>query len=227
MAKVISKVLGKFSGSLGDMSLRNRKGTNYIAMKPGSFNVPIDENSVLRRLRFSYSVKLAAAINSFSLIKKAWAAEQTAEMTTANLITQTNYKLMDTSGLTDLNVLLPAGGFPFSVKSFTIADGKITIVINPLINSTHFDLSIEKNLHMFCIHTLIMPSINSLPCISFIKCEFVQNSFTLEEEYIFIYNLTQLETGLLEKYSQRKSYSALITTDQTGSIIHYSQTVTN
>lgn len=227
MAKVISKVLGKFSGSLGDMSLRNRKGTNYIAMKPGSFNAPADENSVLRRLRFSYSVKLAASINSFSLIKKAWSTEQTPEMTTANLITQTNYKLMDTSGLTDLNVLLPAGGFPFTVKSFTIADGKITIVINPLINSTHFDLSIEKNLHMFCIHTLTVPLITSLPCISFIKCEFVQTGFTLEEEYIFTYNLTQLETGLLEKYSQRKSYSALITTDQTGSIIHYSQTVTN
>ena len=224
MAKVISRVLGKFSGSLGDMSLRNRKGVNYIAMKPGSFNAPSDEYSISRRFRFSITVKFTSVINANPLLKNIWEAVTPANMSTANFITQNNYKLTDQNGLTNFNLIVPFGGFPFTINSFSIADERVNAVTGPLNNATRFDTSIEKKINLVCIITLSSPAVESISKTLFLSCEFPQEDLELEHEINFIHGLTKLEVELLSGYSVRKSYLALITTDPANNIIHYSQT---
>ncbi|MCX6168349.1 MAG: hypothetical protein NTX65_03350 [Ignavibacteriales bacterium] len=225
MAKVISRVLGKFSGSLGDMSLRNRKGVNYIAMKPGSFNAPTDEYSISRRLRFALTVKFSSVIYSDLLLRSIWESVAPSNMSVTNYITQNNYKMTDQNGLTALNLIVPFGGFPLTTKSFSIAEGIVSVVTNPLNNATRFDPAIEKGINLSCIITLSSPSVESLPKTLFVPCEFPAVDLDLEQEITFIHDLTKLESEMLEKYSVRKTYLAMVTKDQSDQVIHYSQTV--
>lgn len=225
MARIKSKILGKISGSLGDLSMRNRKGTNYIAMKPGSFNKPTDQDSVNRRAKFAQAVKLASVINGNDLLSNLWQRLTPAEMSTSNFIMQTNYKLMDPEGLSNLNTLVPLNGFPVSVKTFTLGSGKIDITVNPLNNAARFNLDEEKILNLTLVIHLSQPALRSMPEIFFISNENVSVNLVLDQEINFIYNLTEQEVDMIGKYGNVKTYFALITTGDLNIPVNYSQTI--
>lgn len=225
MAKLKSKVLGKISGSLGDMSMRNRKGVNYIAMKPESFNTPTDQDSVNRRSKFAQAVKLASVINGNDLLSDLWQTLTPSEMTASNFIMQTNYKLMDTGGLSTLNSLVPLNGFPVTVKTFSISDGKVDITFNPLNNAARFNIAVEKNLNLALVIYLSNPILKTMPEIFFISNENVSVNLVLDQEINFVYNLTAQEIDLIAKYTNVKTFFAVITTDDSNVPVNYSQTL--
>lgn len=72
MATLSKQVLGRISGSVGDITFRQKNGTNFVSARPNSFALPTDEDSVKRREKFAFACKLSASIISIASLKAFW-----------------------------------------------------------------------------------------------------------------------------------------------------------
>ncbi|MBK7107142.1 MAG: hypothetical protein IPH62_17860 [Ignavibacteriae bacterium] len=70
MAELNKSVLGKVSGSIGELTFRQRNGKNVICMKPSSFTPGSDANSIARRDRFKLNYQTCKRTKQHSLYQR-------------------------------------------------------------------------------------------------------------------------------------------------------------
>ena len=113
MATLSKQVLGRISGSVGDITFRQKNGTNNVSARPNSYTPPDDEGSVQRRSKFAYACTLAANIISIAPLKTLWESKLTNGETAYNKTVGTNYRIVGSDALTDQTFLTPGIGFTF------------------------------------------------------------------------------------------------------------------
>ena len=108
MAKIRKAVVGKLSGSLGDVVFHERYGKLFIRRRPRSFLPGTDPESTGRRSRFAFSVKLASAVYSLPDLAMLWRRATPKNVSTFNFIVGANTKLAAEGSVTDQITITPS-----------------------------------------------------------------------------------------------------------------------
>jgi hypothetical protein len=156
MANLNKSVLGKVSGALGDLVFRQTRSGNIIALRPKSFIPGTDQQSVNRRVKFGFSVKLASAMNKIPEIFQMWKNWDSKETPFLNLV-KTNYPYIDPAGTPGNYKLTPEEGFGTNSSLLTVSPVEIHAEFDPLGNNIGIDTEEEVNAKLICLIYLSDP----------------------------------------------------------------------
>lgn len=224
MAKLKKQILGKVSGKLGDIVFRNTRKTNYIASRPGSFNTPMDESALTRRGKFAVSGKFASILLSIPELKYLWQPQIPTNKNIINQLISLNYPLVNAQGLTENVSLTPPMGFTVQSESIVVSDEKIEVKTKPLGFRTGINQEVEKSVGAFCIVSLNNPQSENLSSYVFISLTSERIPLNLTEILSFEFPLTNQNSDLMNKYSNRLLLFCLVTFDYNDLPISYSAT---
>lgn len=224
MAKLNQKILGKVSGSLGDITFRQRKGKNYIASRPSKFNAPQDKISLDRRSRFALAVKIASIINSIPQLRAAWTPKVPVDSTLYNYLVKTNYKSVDPDSINENTYLTPPYGFGVSLISANITSESIAVEIGPIGTRTGIDLEIEKYIQLFSLLCLSEPSNENFDKTFLVSLISSSQNLTLDTQITVTLPLSSQESEMFIKYNTKKALFGFVTLDAEGNSVHYSNT---
>lgn len=226
MAELKRAVLGRVSGSIGNITGRIKRGKNYISARPASFIPGKDPASIERRRKFKLALEFGLAIiqNSPDL-KLIWQKATRGLMGPHNLIVKQNYKLISQDGYSDLNFIAPSDGFPVKINSFAINAGVLTSEIDPLGNPDLFDLELEKSVKLVNLFYNTDPNLEGIDPYSFQVIESTGIILQLNNPLTFSINLNSVQESLYSKYGSHKIFSVLITLDSGSVPVSYSQTI--
>ena len=227
MAKLDQKILGKISGSLGDITFRQRNGKNYVASRPSKYTSPQDADTMERRSRFALSVKLASVINSIPQLKEIWISKIPSGSSVFNYLVKTNYRLVSPESVTDSTCLTPASGFGLSINSINIDSENINVVLNAIGTRTGIDTEVEKNIMLVSVLCLSSPSEVILDKSLLLPLISEPQPVALDSQLTFALELTSQAGQLFDKYADKKFIFALVTIDDGNNAVHYSNTFSN
>lgn len=226
MAKLTQKILGKVSGSLGDLTFRQRNGKNYLASRPESFIPGTDEASITRREKFGFSVKLASLINSDDRLKSIWSKQTPQGKYSYNYIVQMNYPTITANSVTNSTKLVPNNGFYTSVSSLNFNSNNIELVINPLGLESGIDTSVEKNIQLVSLISLSEPQSEQVEKSYLIMLNSQTQPITLDNELTFTIPISNQNQNIINKYNSKTTLFTLLTLDETNSVYNFSDTFT-
>ena len=224
MATLSKQVLGRISGSVDDITFRQKNGTNFVSARPNSYTPPGDEGSVQRRSKFAYACKLAANIISIAPLKTLWESKLTNGETAYNKIVGTNYRFVGSDALTDQTFLTPGIGFNVQTTALTIGVNNVQVIIEALGSNAAIDVSIEKNVQLISIVSLSSPLDGIVEVFSLLPLLSPIQSLTLDAAMTFFLSFSSQTQHLFGKYQVHKLLLALITLDADGNAVNYSTT---
>lgn len=224
MAKLKKQVLGKVSGKFGDIVFRNTRRTNYLASRPTSFNVPMDDNAITRRGKFAIAGKFSSILISVPELKYLWKKEIPDNVNIHNYLVKTFYPFVDSQGLTENVSLTPPLGFIVQTNSIEITAEAINVSIKPIGNRSGIDLEVEKSIKLFSVVSLNSPAEKNLDRYSLITLNSENIELNLQNDLIFTLPLTNQISDLISKYSNRLILFALVTYDTGNLPVNYSAT---
>ena len=225
MANLKRQVLGKVSGSLGDIVFRQRNGKNILGLKPSSYNLPQDPASVARRGKFRIATKLAAAINSNAQLKSIWKLQAPSGLSVANYVLQSNYAFLNPETLGNSILLVPAGGFPFTVTAVDKTSSQIQVTASAIGTNNGIDTEVEVKVQMLSLLFMSNPSGENASPYTFSLLSSGKIDISLTEQLVFTSPLNGSETMLYDQYQDHTVYFALLTLDAEEKIIHHSITL--
>jgi hypothetical protein len=224
MAKVNKMILGRISGTLGDITFRQRNGSNYIASRPSKFSTPQDEDAIARRSRFSLSVKLASTINSISQLKEIWELQIPADTTVYNYLVKQNYKSLTGDSVSANTYLVPGLGFGITPTTITLDAANIGIVTEAIGTRAGIDMVTEKKVQLVSVLCLSNPPDTNLDKTFLILLVSDAQALSIDSSLTFNLPLSNQETQLFNKYSLKKALFTIITLDADGHSVNYSNT---
>lgn len=151
MAILNKSVLGKVSGSVGDITFRQRNGKNYISLKSNSYSAPDTEAFQLRKNTFTVSAKSAANIVSDATLFNIWNILTPSNMSVYNYLIKVNYPLFNSAKLSTSNMITPEDGFNFGVTSASLTDTEFTLETAALSGSPILNSSNDKQAMLFLL----------------------------------------------------------------------------
>lgn len=224
MAKINKMILGKISGSLGDVTFRQRNGKNYLASRPGSFTPGSDQNSIDRRAKFALTVRLASIINSIPQLKEIWASRTPNTSTPYNYMVKTNYKFLSPSAVTDNTLLTPGFGFGVQTSLITLTSSNLQVNIEPIGTNAGIQTSNEKNVQLLSLIVMSGPNVGTVDDLFIIPLLSDLKPLVLDTAINFTIPLSNQISQLYGKYDTHKVLLALVTLDENNSVVHYSNT---
>ncbi len=225
MAEINKQVLGKLSGTLGDIVFRQRSGKNYVAMRPSSYHASESPAAVAKREKFLLAIQLGSSINSNSYLKEIWRGYTPSGLIPFNYMVSKNYNNILNGAFTSRTVLAPAPGFIISAVSFNLAAGALTAELMPLGNSTGIDTSKEPVIYFSSVVYLsspIDPMDNAVQFLSLISTEFPVD---LANNIQINIPLTPSENDLVARYQTKQLFGILNTVDAQNNPVHFSITI--
>lgn len=219
MATVGKNVLGDLRGKIGNTSARILNGKPIFASLPSSFNTPQDENSVLRRNKFSSAVKMTKLILEDELIKSVWSEKNTTKMNTYNYLMKTNYRYLNGFHVTQLNQITPITGFLFNISSFTTNQNDIAVDIDPISN-----LENASDIYLKILFQMSDPVVEEELPFEFVMLNSNSQSFTPDTALNFSIPVTSEFSGFSNIYSVKQPLVSLIATTAEGNLAAYSST---
>ena len=72
MGRLKKQTLGKISGKVGNIVLRDFGYDQFISFRPDRYNIKKDIKAASHKLRFYYSIKLAKLVFNFPVMKNVW-----------------------------------------------------------------------------------------------------------------------------------------------------------
>jgi hypothetical protein len=224
MATLSKQVLGRISGSVGDITFRQKNGTNFVSARPNSFTPATDEDSVKRREKFAFVCKLSASIISIATLKAIWEAGISNGQSAYNKIVGTNYRFVGSDALTDQTFLTPGIGFNVQTTTLTIGANNVQVIIEALGSNAGIDVSIEKNVQLVSIASLSSPFDGTVETFSLLPLLSPIQPLALDAAMTFALPFSSQTQQLFGKYQVHKLLLALITLDANGNAVNYSTT---
>lgn len=126
MAEVFKSVIGKLSGTLGNMVFRNIGDKVVVYMRPHNQQISYSEDSVKNRGKFGLTSLLAKNARLLPGIKDAWDSSSAEGRSAYTKLIKANAKSSLGDRLTVRNVITPMGN-GLTVKSFTLTEQKFAI----------------------------------------------------------------------------------------------------
>lgn len=227
MAELKGNVLGNIRGKVGTVSGRVKNGKNYIVSLPSSFNAPTDPSSLARREKFKVAVLFAKAINADPLLKAIWKDKNTSNASVFNMVMQLNYKLLENSSPSGFNIISPGDGFNPNYSSADYLDGTITIVTNPLNESTEIDPAVETKISTTGLIYADDPTSDTVEIYQFYNFSAANQDIVMDTAITFTIDLPYTQKMQLQKYQTVKIYSSLVTLTDDETPVQYSLTSVN
>lgn len=224
MAKLKKEILGKVSGSLGDLTFRQRNGQSYISTRPISFRPGNDQSSIDRRNKFKLSIKLSQAIYSLNELKYIWTKETSGNKLPFNYITQSNYPFAGNGVLTGIVKLVPSIGFNVSNPIVVYNQNNIVVNIDAIGVNSGVNPAVETKVKLLSVFNLSNPIDNSFDEYTFLNLVSAPQETDLEQVNSFTLNLSNIDSQFMGMYQNHKGYFVLITLDANNNIVHYSNT---
>lgn len=225
MAELKGNILGKISGSIGNITGRISRGRNYLVSRPISFMPGMDEASIARRQRFKLSALYAKAVININDLKIIWEAESDDGLNAFNYLTRLTYKLFENNLPSAANVIVPFAGFPVSANSAVLNSSSLNVTFNPIGNAESFDLNLEKSVKLYSVLFLSSPNIQGVDEYVFLSIQSNKLAFEVEEQFSISVPLNLYQTTLLGMYTNRNFYYAVVTLDDSGKPVHHSITL--
>jgi len=222
MAKFKKEILGKVSGTLGDITFRQRNGKSYVSVRPGSFIPGKDPASIARREKFALTIKLSQMINNIQYLKILWESEAPSGSSAFNLITKTNYKYVNTVQPSDLVLLAPKPMFNISNPVVNLSSSLIQVDADAIGTTQNIDLSVETSIKLIAVVHLNNPADNLSEKNKFISFVSDSQTLTLDSPLSFSVNINGMESQLYTKYQNQKGYFIFITLDSQNNVVRCS-----
>ena len=224
MATLTKTVLGKISGSIGDVTFRQKNGNNYVSSRPNSFTAATDAESVKRRNRFAYACKLSAAMISLAPLKAVWESGTSNGQSAYNKIVGMNYRFVTEDTITSQTFFSPGIGFSVNAPVSEIKSDGIRLTLNPFGLNTGIDTGIEKSMKLAALISLSNPLDDTVDSYALIPMLSSGQQIVLDTALAFSIALSNQESQLFQKYRTFKAMFALVTLDANGNSIQYSTT---
>ena len=232
MARVTKSAIGKFSGALGGLVFHQRNGKQFVRQRPQSFLPGTDPESVDRRLRFGFSVKLAQSIYSIPELAIIWRNAAPKNKPLFNFIVGANTKKVNAGSVTSETCITPPWHLrPAGAKLIadcadaSISSGcmevELTVpAIPPSLEARGAD--IFKLISIICL----MKSLKqSLPDYRFVQVVSPPQQFTPGASITFNIPLNSQDANDVENYEEKKLLAALVAFDDQGNIVDYTATI--
>lgn len=225
MAELKGNVLGKITGTIGNLVGRVRSGKNYLASRPGSFLPGDDPGSVARRERFKLSVQFAKSLIQLGDLKFVWDDNSPSGISAYNFIVQSNYKFFENDLPSSSNIIVPPNGFSISTNQFQLSPTALHVELLLLGDSAPFDPAVEKNLRLYSLFSLYEPLNPDFDAYGFIPLFSGKQVFQTSADTIFDIPIPQYHQSLIAKYQNKKVFIALLTLDENDKPVRYSITL--
>lgn len=224
MAELKNSILGKISGSIGNITARIRNGKNYLASKPAYFNTPDDTASVERRAKFKLAVKFSYAVLKSSGLKSVWRTFVSNNKPPFANLMKINYKFILDNDLSALNLITPSEGFSPGFSNVVLTNANLSADLAPLDGLAPFDTNIETILKLSAVVYLSNPANESYEEYDFISLESDNVPLQLINPESFSIDLKSFEGSKVDNYQDKMIFLAAYTLDDEGIPIHFSST---
>ena len=225
MANLNKQVLGRLSGSIGDIVFRERNGKNIVGLKPSSFNTPEDPASVARRGKFKMAVDVAHAIYQDSKLKSLWKPGTPAGLSPFNYLVKKNYSSVSPDTPGNFILIVPAGGFPITASDISKSNTQMQVTVDAIGTNNNIDPVVETKIQMLSVLFNSNPSEEDTAPYAFLTLPSGIITLSLTGQLIFNSPLTGSEGLLFDLYQDHQLYLALVTMDDEEKIIHNSITL--
>jgi len=227
MAELNKSVLGKVSGTIGDLTFRQRNGKNIISTRPSSFMPGQDAASIARRNRFKLASKIAKEINSIEIFKEPWKSSTPSGLIPFNFIFKSNYQLINSDNIVNGLKIFPTLGFNASNQSTTFNATDVDVTLNPLGPNTGIDAINETSLSLISVIYLTDPINSTSEEEHFIMVKSENIPLQLVDQITFTITIPDNQLSFYDEYITKKSFSTLITTDSLNKLVKSSNTITS
>jgi len=225
MSEINNGILGKMTGSIGNITGKVRNGKNILALKPSSFNAPNDPDSVARREKFALTVKFAKVVNAQAPLKTLWQKVTPSDLSTFNYIVKTNYASFLNGSYSGTTTITPLLGFPVTTSSAELTQNGIIFTVNALANAYDFNLTKETKLKAVILLSLADPANLTLESALFVPVKLPASNFVTNTEITFSSTFNDYIKSLYENYTSRSVLFALVTLDSNDIHVNFSQTI--
>lgn len=225
MANLKKQVLGKVSGAVGDIVFREMRGRNIVGLKPTSIKIPNDPESIARRARFGLAIRLATVIGSNSWLKAVWLPKTPAGLSVFNYLIKINYPFVTPETTGNFIMMVPGGGFPFSVEQAGKDGDYYQVVVQTIGENSGITPSVEVNIRSVSLIFLSEPAAENLPSYSMRLISSGSEVTTLTGQLTFNAALGSSDALLFDQYQVQKAYHILLTFDAEGNPVNYSSTL--
>ncbi len=248
MARINKSVVGNLSGSLGDVVFHQRYGKAFVRRRPESFLPGTDKQSVERRNRFAFSVKLAKAIYSVPELRTLWQKAAPKSKSPFNFVVGSNTKLVNADFVTNLASITPASGFNVACKNVTTSSTSIVVEIESLSKSAGISLKKEPNVRLVYVLSLSkranksvpahqsanLPAYSSdgpvlrhtgVPTFWFVSGSYMAQPTVIDDTMVFNVKIVGKDAALTKSYRDKKLLFALVTLNADGKVVGGSGTV--
>lgn len=147
MAIIKDNPLGKISGKLGNIIIRQRYGKTIICARPASIKDAKTPEQIINRQKFTVCTKLASAINKHPLLLPLWKLNTPRNKSVYPFIFKNNIKHVGPLVPGDMCVISPPDGFPISAEKITSSSSCLSFRLPPIseyipVAKDKFDLNI-------------------------------------------------------------------------------------
>jgi hypothetical protein len=129
MAEITKSVIGKISGTLGNMVFRNIGGKVVIYTRPHNQKISFSKNSVNNRGKFGLSSLLAKNARLLPGVEEVWESSNEPGRSAYTKLIKANSKSTDADKLTLHNKIVPIG-YSINVIAFLLNNEKFEIEYN-------------------------------------------------------------------------------------------------
>jgi len=225
MSEINNGILGKMTGSIGNITGKIRNGKNILALKPSSTTIPTDPESVARREKFAQVVKFAKVVNDHASLKLLWQKMTPSDISCFNYIVKTNYPSFLNGSHSANTSITPFMGFPVTTSAAVLAQTGINLTVNPLANAYNFNPELETKIKPEVILSFANPVNTALPSSLFYSVELPVSSFVTDTEITFSVTFNDYVKALFQQYTANSALVALVTLDNNSTPVNYSQTL--
>jgi hypothetical protein len=224
MARLRKQVLGQVQGTIASIVIKYRNGKPYVATRPAKFNTGKDPVTLFKKNQGRFIGKLAKAIYGIEVLKKIWFLSDEIKGYTYQQIWARNYHSIKNTDLSGTVTLLPSCGFKTSGQTIVLKEnekGKLTA--SPLDNKIGINPAIEKKIIAAGVVILKNNIHGSESDFGFMSVMSKPVDLSLTDPIDINFIALPVTASVLSYFSIRKAYITLITLDESGSPIHYSE----
>ena len=228
MAHIINELTGRVRGKVGNLVYRITNGNTSLCALPTNRKIDNTPAAVVRKSKFRIVVKFAKAVNSLLSLKYFWKifSEETIDLKKSafNKMVKKNYSRISDTTVLDTAYMVPSFGFNADASEVAITDTAITVDIDPLGTLTGIDLNVETQVDVQCVVCLTAPVAPDEKPVSFFSGMSGKITLSLTNPLTFSIPLVDSQSGLINAYSGKKVFLALVTYDANGIPVKYSNT---
>lgn len=218
--------LGKIRGRIGNLVFKDFENTNLISAAPTGYNVPTDPASVSRRTRFSFVIKLSAALLKLS-VRFFWKRSLPAGNRILTRMFRINFPLItDSLNLNGIYLTIKPD-FKTVTPELNISNGLIQAVVGPLGTTQKIDTVIATKIAMEGVVCLSEPTDSSAPKYAFIPVSSPEQDLVLDDTLTFNASISGSDAIFAERYAHKSAAVALVTKKADGTPVQCSTTIAN